>query len=208
MKHHLTTSLILAASASAALAQLQLKQGDHISIVGNTLADRLQHDGTLEAMIQQAFPQLDLSVRNLGFAADELTIRPRSENFGSPEQWLTKTKTDVVFAFFGFNESFQGPEGVDKFKTDLDKFLKETKSANYSGKGAPRVVLFSPVAHENLKSPDFPDGTQTNDRLRYYIEAMQQVAAANAVPFVDLFKPSQEAYAAAKTPLTINGVHQ
>ncbi len=207
MKQYLTTSLVLAASASAAMAQLQLKQGDHISIVGNTLADRLQHDGTLEAMIQQAFPQLDLSVRNLGFAADELTIRTRSENFGSPEQWLTKTKTDVVFAFFGFNESFQGPEGVDKFKADLDKFLKETKSANYSGKGAPRVVLFSPIAHENLKNPDFPDGTQTNDRLRYYNEAMQQVADANGVPFVDLFKPSQEAYAAAKAPLTINGIH-
>ena len=60
MKLSLITLLALAASAPATLAQLQLKQGDHISVIGNTLADRLQHDGTLEAMIQQASPQLDL----------------------------------------------------------------------------------------------------------------------------------------------------
>src|SRR6188472_2618214 len=104
MKRILFTSLLLAAAASRSLAQLELKQGDHISIVGNTLADRLQMDGTLEAMIYQSYPSLDLSVRNLGFAADELTIRQRSENFGSPDQWLKKTQADVVFAFFGFNE--------------------------------------------------------------------------------------------------------
>ncbi len=207
MKRYLLTSLLLAAGASRSPAQLQLKQGDHISIIGNTLADRLQHEGTLEAMIQQANPTLDLSLRNLGFAADELTIRQRSENFGSPDQWLAKVKTDVVFAFFGFNESFKGPEGVEKFKADLDKFLKDTKKANYSGKGSPRIVLFSPIAHENLKSADFPDGTATNDRLRYYVEAMQLTAKANDVQFVDLFAPSKEAYAAAKAPLTINGIH-
>jgi hypothetical protein len=81
-------------------------------------------------------------VRNLGFAADELTIRQRSENFGSPEEWLKKTKADVVFAFFGFNESFKGPEGVDKLKADHDKFHNDTKGANYTGKGAPPIVMF------------------------------------------------------------------
>ena len=64
MKQFLT-SLLFAAAASSAFAQLQLQKGDHISIIGNTLADRLQHDGTLEAMIHQSFPQLELSVQNL-----------------------------------------------------------------------------------------------------------------------------------------------
>lgn len=199
--------VILAATLSAHSQQLELKPGDHISIVGNTLADRLQHEGTLEAMLHQAHPQHDLSVRNLGFAADELTIRTRSENFGSPQEWLKKTRTDVVFAFFGFNESFAGPQGVDKFKADLEAFLKEQKEANYSGKGAPRVVLFSPIAAENLNSPDFPDGTETNERLRYYVEAMQQVAAANGVAFVDLFSASKAACDAEAEPLTVNGIH-
>ena len=203
----LSLALVPALHAHAQEPRFSLQKGDRIAIVGNALADRLQHEGTLEAMMHQAFPDHQLAVRNLGFAADELTIRTRSENFGSPEDWLGKTKADVIFAFWGFNESFKGTEGLDKFKADLDAFLKQQQKANYSGKGAPRVVLFSPIAHENLGNPDFPDGAQTNERLRYYVEAMQQVAAANGVPFVDLFRPSQQAYEASAEPLTVNGIH-
>jgi hypothetical protein len=36
---------------------------------------------------------------------------------------------------------------------------------------------------------------------------MGDVAKANGIPFVDLFKPTKELYATAKTPLTINGIH-
>jgi len=85
-------------------AGLKLEKGDHISLVGNTLADRMQHLGWLETLLQSRYPNQELVFRNLGFSADELTIRLRSANFGSPEQWLTMTKTDVVFAFFGYNE--------------------------------------------------------------------------------------------------------
>ena len=74
---YLTSSVLIAAALAARAQHLELKPGDHISIIGNTLADRMQLDGTLEAMIQQTFPQLDLSVRNLGFSGDELTERYR-----------------------------------------------------------------------------------------------------------------------------------
>src|SRR5580704_1532958 len=99
---------------------LQLKPGDHISIIGNTLADRMQHDGWLETYLTARFPKHDLTFRNLGFSGDELTLRLRSANFGSPDQWLTTARTDVVFAFFGYNESFAGAKGLPKFKRDLD----------------------------------------------------------------------------------------
>ena len=36
---------------------------------------------------------------------------------------------------------------------------------------------------------------------------MAEVARANKVPFVDLFRPTRTLYATVKTPLTINGVH-
>ena len=188
-------------------APLELKSGDHIAIIGNTLADRQQHHGWLETMIYKAHPTLDLTVRNLAFSADEVAARQRSENFGSPDAWLEKVKADVVFAFFGFNESFKGPEGLAQFKSEVDRFLKDTKSKRYNGKVAPRIVLFSPIAHEDLKDPNFGDGAANNERLRYYAEAMAEVARANDVQFVDLFDPSQKLYAEAKAPLTFNGIH-
>ncbi|MBP9903066.1 MAG: azurin, partial [Verrucomicrobia bacterium] len=133
-----------------AAGPLELKPGDHIAIIGNTLADRMQHDGWLETLIVAKFPQDDLVFRNLAVAGDEVVLRHRSENFGSPDSWLTKTKADVIFAFFGFNESFKGDARLNQFKQDLDKFVKATKAQNYSGKGAPRLVLFSPIANEKL----------------------------------------------------------
>jgi putative heme-binding domain-containing protein len=186
---------------------LKLEKGDHISIIGNTTADRMQHAGWLETFLQSRFPRHELVIRNLGFSADELTIRLRSANFGSPDQWLAKNQTDVVFAFFGYNESFAGEAGLPKFKTDLESFIKSTLGQKYNGKSAPRLVLFSPLAHENLKDPNLPDGAQNNKRLELYSQVMAEVAKAANVTFVDLFHPAAKLYAEASRPLTINGIH-
>src|SRR5712692_9468655 len=105
-------------------AKFEIKQGDHICIIGNTLADRMQHDGWLETYFHSRFPKHDLVFRNLGFSGDELTLRLRSMDFGTPDQWLagsapvpqpnkltdatvvranrfelTNTKADVILAF-------------------------------------------------------------------------------------------------------------
>src|SRR5882672_7700338 len=142
--HHcfpaLLLSLVTMLSNRAAAAPLELKPGDHICLVGNALPDRMQHHGWLETYIYAKFPKHDLVCRNLAAAGDEVATWHRSENFGSRDEWLTKTKADVIFAFYGFNESFKGQAGLDKFRKDLDKFLKATATADYSGKGAPRLV--------------------------------------------------------------------
>jgi putative heme-binding domain-containing protein len=195
------------AQGPAGSPQLQIKVGDHISIIGNTLADRMQHDGWLETYLATRFPQLDLVFRNLGFAADEVALRLRSASFGSPDEWLTRAKTDVVFAFFGYNESFAGEKGLPKFKQDLDAFVKHTLKQKYNGEDASRLVLFSPVAHEDLHNPNLPDGSANNKRLALYTSAIADVARANNVPFVDLFHASKELYGKADRPLTINGIH-
>ncbi len=191
----------------AAAAPLELKPGDHVCLVGNALADRMQHHGWLETYIYAKFPKHDLVFRNLAAAGDEVATWHRSENFGSRDEWLTKTKADVVLAFYGFNESFGGDAGLDKFKQDLDKFLKDTKAQNYSGKGAPRVVLFSPIANEKLPDPNMPDPAANNANLRKYTAAMAEVAKANDVAFVNLFAPSQKLFAQAASrgqTLTVN----
>ncbi|HEY7157121.1 MAG TPA: PVC-type heme-binding CxxCH protein [Gemmataceae bacterium] len=214
------------------VAKLEIKPGDHICIIGNTLADRMQHDGWLETMLHSRFPKHELVVRNLGFSADELTTRLRSANFGTPDQWLsasqpipepnklvtrkgltanrlerTNTRADVIFAFFGYNESFAGEAGLDKFKSDLEAFIKRTLSQKYNGKSAPRLVLFSPIAHEDHKDRNLPDGKENNKRLELYTKAMGEVAGANGVPFVDLFHPMRDVYKRVAKRLTINGVH-
>ena len=62
---------------------------DHIAIIGNTLAERMQYDGWLETMLHARFPKHELVVRNLGFSGDEIATRLRSKNFGTPDEWLS-----------------------------------------------------------------------------------------------------------------------
>ncbi|MBY0524974.1 MAG: HEAT repeat domain-containing protein [Gemmataceae bacterium] len=222
-------------------AKLEIKQGDHICIIGNALAERMQHDGWLETMFHSRFPKHDLVFRNLGFSGDEVagfTDKPdsskrlRSQSFGTSDQWLagsapcpepgrlvsrigvrdnrfetTNTKADVIFAFFGYNESFAGKDGLDKFKKDLEAFIKHALSQKYNGKSAPRLVLFSPIAHEDLKDRNLSDGKENNQRLELYTKTMADVANAAGVPFVDLFHPTLDLYAKGDKPLTINGIH-
>ncbi len=220
-------SVVMWSEAWAPRAQQQtftLQPNDHICIIGNTLGERTQYDGWLETLLQARFPKHELVVRNLAFSGDEIETRLRSKNFGTPDEWLsglgapiggyednrfagTNTKADVIFAFFGYNESFAGQAGLDAFKKQLQTWLSHTLAQKYNGKSAPRVVLFSPIAHEDLHSPDVPNGRENNQRLELYTQAMAEVAAAQKVTFVDLFSPSRRLYESAKTPLTIQGIH-
>ena len=85
--------------------------------------------------------------------------------------------------------------------------LSHTRQQKYNGKSAPRIVLFTPIAHEDLGKHYLPDGKANNERLSIYAKAMQEVAEAEAVLCVDLFAPTKSAYAREKGPLTMNGVH-
>ncbi|MDP6506081.1 MAG: dehydrogenase, partial [Planctomycetota bacterium] len=142
---HFVISLLLAAPLSQAQA-LKLEKGDSICLIGNALAERMQHDGWLETFIQSRFPDLELSFRNMGFNGDELASRARSSNFGSPDDHLKLNKASVVFMFFGYNESWKGEEQLNAFKGEYEAQIKHLQGQNYSGKGAPRIVVVSPIA--------------------------------------------------------------
>ena len=60
-------------------------------------------------------------------------MRPRSNNFGSADQWLTKVQADVVFCFFGFNEALRGPESMAQVKQHLTSILEGMKQQRYNG---------------------------------------------------------------------------
>ncbi len=199
------------AAPAAINTPITLNPGERIAIVGNTLADRIQHHNNLETLITQKFPQHNLTFRNLAAAGDELVTRARSKDFGTPDEWLTKVQPNVVFAFFGYNESFAGPEGLPKFKQELEDYLRNVRSKSYNGIAPPRIVLFSPIANEQLPGTEFAVPLANNKNLALYANAMAEVAGDKAgVTFVDLFAPSQKLSAAAARSgrsLTINGIH-
>jgi glucose/arabinose dehydrogenase/lysophospholipase L1-like esterase len=192
---------------AAAKPELVLRQGDRIILIGNTFAERMQYYGYFETLLHARFPEHELVVHNLGYSADELALKPRQERFNDHGHTLKDEKPDVLIAAFGFNESFGGPAGLAKFKKDLESFINVSTTTKYNGKEAPRLVLFSPIAHEDLKNPLITDGKKNNVDIELYSRAMEELAAKHGVVFVDLFHPSKQLYESSDQPLTINGIH-
>ncbi|MEM9480545.1 MAG: PVC-type heme-binding CxxCH protein [Verrucomicrobiota bacterium] len=184
---------------------LEINAGDRIAFVGNTLFDLAREHGYFESLLHQRFTEEKLTVRNLAWSADEVDLQPRPANFADTDQHLHHIKADVIFAAFGFNESFAGEEAIDAFKVRLTTWLLKTKSKAYNGKTAPRIVLVSPIANESVGKVF--NSYSNNNRLKAYTQAMAEVAAEQEVGFADVFSPTFAAISNSKRPLTFNGAH-
>jgi len=204
--------------------------GEHVVLIGNGLGERFLGHPYFEAELQLRFPDKHLVVRNMCRPGDTPGFRPHSsrnsqwafpgaEQFRpqnkihqgaghhpTPDEWLTTLKADTILAFFGYNESFDGPAGLAAFKGELDAFITHTAAQKYNGKAAPRLILVSPITFENLSaSRDLPDGSKENANLTQYTTAMRDVAAKHKVQFVDLFHATSNLYPSLKEPFTRNG---
>ena len=180
-------------------------KGETVAILGNGLPDRMQHDGWMETLLQSAMPDLNVRFRNMSASGDRPGSFPRSSGHMHMTDYLRHVKPDTVFAFFGYNESFDNKP--DDFQKQLVDFVKYVRGTKANGKTFPRLVLFSPIAHEDTKNPNVPSGAEHNPQLEAYTRATEAAAKEAGVGFVDLFHPSLELFKAAPEPLTINGVH-
>ncbi|MEY5014822.1 MAG: hypothetical protein RIS92_1180 [Verrucomicrobiota bacterium] len=183
------------------------RKSDTVAFVGNALADRMHSDGWLETLLQSQSQGSQLRIRNMGFSGDRVDSFPRSKGVPSNDDILKHIKADVIFAFFGYNESYAGAEKADEYRKKLVDFVQKTRGLQPNSKDFPRIVLFSPIAHEDLKNPNLPDGRENNTRLEAYTRATEAAAKESGVAYVDLFHPTLEAFKTAQSPLTINGVH-
>lgn len=184
---------------------LRLNKGDRIALVGNTLIDRSHLFGYFETMLHQKYPQHGLIVRNLAWAADTPALQPRPDNFADQEQHLTHEHIDVIFAGYGFNESFAGTAGIKSFQESLTKYVQSLKSKAYNGKAAPKVILISPTANEDIDG--VPAAALNNENILLYVGAMKQVAAEQQVGFVNVFDDVLRATRVPDTDMTLNGSH-
>jgi putative membrane-bound dehydrogenase-like protein len=188
-------------------APFAFAKDDVVAILGNALPDRMQHDGWMETLLQTTLRDKQVRFRNMSASGDRPDSFPRSKGATSMTEYLQHVKADVVFAFFGYNESYDGVEKAGEYQKKLVDFVKKTRGSKANGKTFPRIVLFSPIAHEDTRNPNVPNGKAHNIQLEAYTKATEAAANQAGVAFVDLFHPSLELYKQAKTPLTINGVH-
>ncbi|MFD3002456.1 PVC-type heme-binding CxxCH protein [Pontibacter toksunensis] len=210
---------------------LKVEKGSHIVLIGNNLGSRMMNFGHFETEMHLRYPDSLLYIRNMSDGGDTPGFRPHASrnspwafpgaekfqtelatnsgsigHFPTPDEWLTQLEADIIIAFFGYNESFEGQEGLENYKAELDAFIKHTLSQNYNGESPPQLAIVSPIAFEDLSGKyDLPDGKQENVNLALYTDAMREVAAKNEVHFIDAYTPTKEWFDVDIEPLTIDG---
>ena len=206
------------------------QKNSRIVLIGNNLCSRMMHYGHFETEMQVRFPDSLLFIRNMCDGGNTAGFRPHSGrvspwafpgaeqfqtelannshsegHFETPDQWLTRLKADIILAFFGYNESFEGKWGVENFKKELIAFVQHTQNQKYNGQSAPQLILISPIAFQDLSQQyDLPNGKRENENLALYTLAMQEVAEQTKVPFVNVFKPTEKWFESGEQ-LTIDG---
>ncbi|NNE93007.1 MAG: c-type cytochrome [Verrucomicrobiales bacterium] len=201
--------------------KLEVKDGDSIVIIGSGMASRMNHFPHFETETFLRFPDKKITIRNMGDEGNTPGFRPHpgrnqeqqyafpgakelltpelqapskpQGHFETPDQWLTRLGADTIIAFFGYNSSFGGPGDVDRYKKELEAFIKHTLSQKYNGESVPQLALVSPTAAQDLsKKFSVPDGSEMNKNLKLYADATKEVAEANGALFVDAFTPTQD----------------
>ena len=140
---------------------LGIKKDSHIVLIGNNLGSRMMNFGHFETELHLRYPDSLLFIRNMCDGGNTPGFRPHASrvspwafpgaekfqtelahysdsqgHFETEDQWLTRLQADIIIAFFGFNESFQGKEGLQNYKDELDAFIKHTLSQKYNGEAS------------------------------------------------------------------------
>lgn len=227
-----TLTLVYALQCTSNSNTLKIKKDAHIILIGNNLGSRMMDYGYFETEMQLRYPDSLLYIRNMSDGGNTPGFRPHSGrrtpwafpgaekfqtelandpntqgHFETPDQWITRHKADIIIAFFGSVESFDGEAGLQRYKDELDAFIKYTLQQHYNGVSAPQLAIVSPIAFEDLSAKyDLPDGKRENQNLALYTQAMKEVAETNKVLFVDMYTPFKKLFDKGDQQWTIDGL--
>jgi putative heme-binding domain-containing protein len=192
---------------SGAATTLELQKGERLALVGNALGERMNLFGHFETFLHSRFPDRELVVRNFCRPADEVGLRQRPNDYTRLDDPLAVFGPDTFLCFFGFNESFAGPAGIEQFQRDYERFIADY-GRKYARDGRGRFVLVSPIAFEQTGNPFQPDGRRENANLRLYTAAIAAVAQRLNAPLADLFTPTARLFGEKPgAQFTVNGCH-
>ena len=207
---YLSYGLAVAQTTSQSVAEsstspFELKNGDRVVFLGNSLFENDFQYGYLELALTTRWPDRDVTYRNLGWTGDNVFGVARGSITNPPTAYellmehLTKAQPTVVFLAYGGIEAQDGDgeAGLPTFKEGLTKLLDKIDQL-----GA-KAILLSPIPI--LSADSAQSLTQRNAMLELYAATIAKTATERSTRYIDIFKPIQEINR--KGVLTENGIH-
>ena len=182
---------------------LELKDGDRVVFLGNSLFENDLPFGYMEFALATRWMEGNITFRNLGWSGDTVFGEARSYFTSPPTPYelmmeqLSEANPTVVFVAYGAIEAAEGMEGLPKFKQGLGQLLDKIEEL-----GA-RAVLMSTL-------PQFPsefrvDLEKHNANLKLYSSEIEKMAGERNLVFLDIFKPMEAL--SAEHHISENGIH-
>ena len=181
----------------------ELKDGDRVVFLGNSLFENDLQYGYLELALTTRWPNRQVTYRNIGWTGDTVWGEARSYITNPPSPYellieqLTKAQPTVVFIAYGGIEAQDGEPGLPRFTEGLNKLLDKCDQLEA------KTILLSPVPMFSAGAED--DAGKRNAMLELYAAAIAKTASARGKQFIDIFKPLQEQNKTVK--LSDNGMH-
>lgn len=212
---------------------LRLQYGDRVAWLGGTFVERAQRFGYLETALHRRNPGLQIDFRNLGWSGDTVWADSRGI-FDSPAvgfqrmiDQVRELRPTLVILDYGGVESEAGKSGVAPFQQQLKRLITLFR------RNGSNVLLLTPRRQLTITSgvPEklvnsvhhYNQGiARRNANIDLYAEAIRQVAASDAVAWVELSdlleltrkraeflcrnQPAADATAPVR-PVSSNGIH-
>ena len=172
----LATALALIPAAADVPKALELKGGDSIVAIGDSITAGGGYLRDIDAVLAQQYPDLKIAkVINKGISGQKAeNLVPRFERD------VVSNKPAVVTLSIGINDVWHRLKNppdekvLDAYKSNVAKMVDQAQAAGI------KVILLAPtVIQEDPQA-------EGNKRLPPYVTAMQQIAAEKKCQFVDL----------------------
>jgi putative heme-binding domain-containing protein len=206
----------------------EIKDGDHVLFLGDTLLEREGTYGYLETRMHEQFPNRHFIVRNLAFSADtplgwsRASFDPAAKGLDRLKEQLDLVKPTVVFLGYGMAASLQEitdragdptlnpdpvrygtePMSAARFERELGQLMDTIVEMNKANGGAEvRFVLLAPIHHEDLRKfkPGLPDPAVHNKLVEQYSNVIKDLAQKRGAVFAQ--------FGEHPVPQTENGIH-
>ena len=176
---------------------IELRDGDRVVFLGNSLIERAQRFGFIETALTSRFPDSRIEFRNIGWSGDTVFGDSRApgrtgavfgtaaQGFENLVQQVRDTAPTLIVVGYGFNESFAGKEGIEDFRVGLRRLLTALTGIT------PRVLVLSTTPQFET-SGDAESALIRNRQLSTYSNSLALEAVDLQASFVDIFTALDE----------------
>jgi lysophospholipase L1-like esterase len=184
----LSFSHLVQCSASSAEAKLQFAAKETIVLLGDGFLEAESKTGLLEGYLTAAFPESQLSFRNLSWSGDT----PRGESrsyFGPPEEGYQRLKKQLavlqpttVILNFGAGAAGDASLTQEVVEAGYQRLFDRIKQSN----PVPKLLVLSPIPRQELGRAK-ESIAELNKRISSFASLSKDLAGKNGAGFIDLF---------------------